>query len=118
MKILQLLCSRRYCPSNIPQLNCNPSCLQDNSSAWTTQKTQPLYCSRSVYRAHIENTVLVLSYACMLRTLLNNGRCLQSHCLATDLYATVCSIYYGTEGMSQSVYDADRYVIIITFSTL
>jgi hypothetical protein len=44
---------------------CRRSCLQDNSSARTTQKTQPLYCCRGVFTAplhsngrgadHIEN---------------------------------------------------------------
>jgi hypothetical protein len=36
----------------------------------------------------MENTVKSLS-ACMLRALPSNGRCLQRHCLATGLYATV-----------------------------
>jgi hypothetical protein len=40
MKILQLLCSHRYYPENIPQLNCSTNCLQGNSSERTTQKTQ------------------------------------------------------------------------------
>jgi hypothetical protein len=38
---------------------------------------------------HIENTVLILSPACMLRALPNNGRCLKSRCFATGLYATI-----------------------------
>jgi hypothetical protein len=38
-----------------------------------------------------EKAVLLLLSACMLRTLRNNSRCLQSHCLATDLYATIFS---------------------------
>jgi hypothetical protein len=36
-----------------------------------------------------EITVLLLLRVCMLRALLSNGRCLQSHCLATGLYATI-----------------------------
>jgi hypothetical protein len=58
------------------------SCLKDKSSARTTQKTQ-LYCCRGVFTAplhskvrgadHIENTVLLLSRACMLRALPNNA---------------------------------------------
>jgi hypothetical protein len=77
-------------------------CLQGNSSARTMQKTQPLYCFRGVFAAslysngrgadHIENTVLLLSRACMLRALPSNGRCLLSDCLATGLYVTILSI--------------------------
>jgi hypothetical protein len=106
MEVLQLLRARRYCPANIPQLNCKSkwvlcemSCLQSISSAWTSQKTQPPYCCGGMFTAplhingrgadHIENTVLLLSCARKLRALPSNGRCLQSHCLATGLYATV-----------------------------
>jgi hypothetical protein len=39
-------------------------------------------------------TILLLR-ACMLWTLPSNGRCLQSHCLATDLYATVYNTRYN-----------------------
>jgi hypothetical protein len=95
MKILQLLCSRRYCPENIPQMNCRANSIQDNSSSRITQKSQPLYCCRGVFIAplhsngrgadHTENTVLLFSRACMLRALLNNGRCLPIHCLATEI---------------------------------
>jgi hypothetical protein len=73
MEILQLPWSRHcplvHTPHLNPRLNCSTNCLQDNSSAWTTQKTQPLYCCRDVSRAplhsngrgpdHIENTVLL-----------------------------------------------------------
>jgi hypothetical protein len=51
-----------------------PNCLQDNSSARTTQETQPLYCCRGVFTVplhsngrgadHIENTVLLLLRDC------------------------------------------------------
>jgi hypothetical protein len=37
----------------------------------------------------IGNTVPVLLAACVLRALSNRGRCLQIHCLATDLYAAL-----------------------------
>jgi hypothetical protein len=73
--------------------------LQDNSSAGATQKTQPLYCRRSLFTAplnsngrcsdHIENSVLLLLHVRMLRALSSNGRSLQSHCLAMGLYATI-----------------------------
>jgi hypothetical protein len=33
------------------QLHWSDNCLQDNSSAWTTQKTQPLLLTRCLYRA-------------------------------------------------------------------
>jgi hypothetical protein len=33
MEILQLLCSRRYCPANIPQLNCQLNCSAISSQA-------------------------------------------------------------------------------------
>jgi hypothetical protein len=63
---------------NIPhldsQLNCSANCLQDNSSAWTVQKTQPLCCYTGVFTTplhsnchgtdHTENTVLLLLCAC------------------------------------------------------
>jgi hypothetical protein len=39
--------------------------------------------------ADVENTAPVLLAACVLRALSSNGRCLQIHCLATGLYATV-----------------------------
>jgi hypothetical protein len=62
------------------------------------QKTQSLYRCGDVFTAplhgidrgsdKIENTVLLLSRACMLRALPCNGRCLPSHCLAAGLYAT------------------------------
>jgi hypothetical protein len=55
------------------QLNCSTNCLQNNSSAWTMQKTQPLYCCRGVLTTplhssgcgmnHMENTVLLLLQA-------------------------------------------------------
>jgi hypothetical protein len=71
--------------------NClgRPSCLQDTSSSRITQKTQPLYFYRGGRGAdHIQNTVLLLR-ACILQTLPSNICCLQSHCLAVGLYATV-----------------------------
>jgi hypothetical protein len=43
----------------------------------------------------IENSVLLLLRAWMLRTLPSNGRCLQSHCLATGLYATIMWIRFS-----------------------
>jgi hypothetical protein len=68
-------------------------------SARTTQKTQPLYCSRGVFTSSlysngrgadsIENAVILLLRTCVLRTLSSNGRCLQIHCIATGLYATI-----------------------------
>jgi hypothetical protein len=98
MEILQLPWSR-CCPLlNTPQLNSqlnySASCLQDNSSARTMQKTQPLYCCRGVFTKllnnigrgadHIEITFLLLR-AYILLALPSNARCLQSHCLATVL---------------------------------
>jgi hypothetical protein len=75
------------------------SCFQDNSSARTMQKTQLLYCCRGMFTTllhsnscgadHIENTVLLLLHACMLQALPSNSHYLQSHCLATGLYATI-----------------------------
>jgi hypothetical protein len=99
MEILQLRWSRRCPLANTPHLNsqlhCGASCIQDNSSARTTQKAQLLYCCGGVFTApihsndreaeHKENTVLPL-----LRALPSNSCCLQSHCLATGLYATIC----------------------------
>jgi hypothetical protein len=81
------------------RLHYSANCLQDNSSAWTTQKTRLLSCCRGVFTAplhsngrgvdHIENTVLILLRACTLWALPSKGRCLKSHCLATGLSATV-----------------------------
>jgi hypothetical protein len=81
------------CLHNFVTCLCCPSCLQDNSSARTTQKAQPFYCCRGIFTAPlynngrgvdlIENTTLLLLPECMLRTIPSNGRCLQSHCLAT-----------------------------------
>jgi hypothetical protein len=103
VETLQLPWSHRFPLVNSPhlnsQLNCSASSLQDNSSARTTQKTQLLYCCRGMFTApfysndrgadHIENGVLLLLRACMLRPLPSNVRCLQSHFLATGLYATL-----------------------------
>jgi hypothetical protein len=65
------------------------------------QKTLSLHCCRGVITtplhsnvrgaAHIENTVLLVLYAFMLRALPSNDGYLQRHCLATGLYATVLS---------------------------
>jgi hypothetical protein len=64
----------------LPQLT---QVLQDNSLAWTSQKTQPLYCWGGVFTAllhssgrgsdYIENTVLLLLRACILRALPSNA---------------------------------------------
>jgi hypothetical protein len=103
MEILQLPWSCRCPLVNTPhlnsQVNCSVSCLQDNSSVRTTQKTQPLCCCRGVFTAplhsnyrgadYIENTVLLLLRTCMLRALRINDRCLPSQWFAAGLYATV-----------------------------
>jgi hypothetical protein len=70
----------------------HPDCLQDNISAGTAQKTQPLYWCRGVLPRRCivaENAVFLLFRACMLRALPSNGHCFQSHRIATGLYATV-----------------------------
>jgi hypothetical protein len=73
-----------------------PVCLQDNSSAWTMQKTQPLLLRRHVHCAlhgnghgvaHIERRSSIV--ACVLQTLSDSDYCLLSHCLATGLYVTL-----------------------------
>jgi hypothetical protein len=113
-------------------LNCTASFLQDNSSAWTTQETQLLYCCRGVFAAplrsnfrgadYIESIVLLLLLACMLRALPSNGRCLQSHYLAKGLYATiwweVITIYMGWVCIVFSVSCTEYYKFskIMTFS--
>jgi hypothetical protein len=43
-------------------------------------------------RNGLHNPVVLLLRACTLRTLPNNGQCLQSHCLPTNLYVTVLAI--------------------------
>jgi hypothetical protein len=43
----------------------------------------------------LHNPVVLLLRACMLRALPNNGRCLQSYWLVTDLYITVLIIHPG-----------------------
>jgi hypothetical protein len=78
------------------------SCLQNNSSARTTQKTHSLSCCRGLFTAplhnngrgtdHIENELLILLRTCMYRALPSNGRCLHSNCLITGLYATIIII--------------------------
>jgi hypothetical protein len=102
VEILQLPWSRRCplvnTPHLSPQLNCSANCFQDNSSARSAQKTQPLYCCSGLFTVplhsnghgadHIQDIVLLLC-ACMLRALPINGRCLQSHCLAMGLHTTV-----------------------------
>jgi hypothetical protein len=97
MEILQFPCSRHRLLVNTTQpnaqLNCSTNCLQDNSLAWTKQKTQPLYCCIGMFTALLhsndrsidsrENTILLL-----LQALPSIGCCLQSHSLATVLHAT------------------------------
>jgi sulfatase maturation enzyme AslB (radical SAM superfamily) len=66
----------RYRPANNSRLNCSASFLQNNSSAWTTKKTQPRHCCRRMSAAplrsngcgkdHIENTGLLLHACCGL----------------------------------------------------
>jgi hypothetical protein len=51
---------------------CLPNRCSETAAAWTT-----------------ESTVFSLFLACMLWALPSNGRCLQSHRLATGLYATI-----------------------------
>jgi hypothetical protein len=46
-----------------------------------------------LHRNGLHNFVLLLLRASMLRAFPSNGRCLQSHCLATGLYATLQSIF-------------------------
>jgi hypothetical protein len=48
--------------------------------------------------AYIENTVPVLLAACVLRALSSNRRCLQIHCLATRIHATVCLAAWSSWG--------------------
>jgi hypothetical protein len=43
--------------------------------------------------ADIENTVLVLLAACVLRALSSNGQCLQIYCLSTGLFARIYTFY-------------------------
>jgi hypothetical protein len=50
----------------------------------------PSRCLETAATRTTENTVLQL-----LRALPNNGRCLQSHCLATGLYTSVCFLCDG-----------------------
>jgi hypothetical protein len=58
------------CRTQLNSLSSKP--LGYNISSWTTQKT-----------------LLLLLRACMLQALRSNGRCLQSHRLATGLYDTI-----------------------------
>jgi hypothetical protein len=63
------------------------------------QKTKPLYFCRGVFTAplhnkgrgadQIENVVLILLRACMLRALPSKDRCLQSILLTTGLYVRI-----------------------------
>jgi hypothetical protein len=57
---------------------------------WRGVFTAPLH-SNFYGKDHRENTVLLLLLPYMLRALPSNGSCLQSHCLATGLYATILS---------------------------
>jgi hypothetical protein len=73
-----------------------------NTSARTTQKTPFFFCC---FRVRCRGNVFTEPsprnsrgadhrkprsiVACMLRALSSNGRCLQSHCLATGLYGTI-----------------------------
>jgi hypothetical protein len=63
MTILQLLCSRRYCPANVPQLNCQlnysaiSSPLQNSTLDWLTAPTVFVIISRTDHKG---NTILQL----------------------------------------------------------
>jgi hypothetical protein len=55
------------------------------------------YCCRRVFtdpllRNGLHNIIVLLLCACMLRELPSNGRCLQSHRLAADLYAIILKV--------------------------
>jgi hypothetical protein len=50
----------------------------------------PRSCIATVAKCTTENTVFLLLCAYMLQALTSNGRSLQSHCLTTGLYATIC----------------------------
>jgi hypothetical protein len=99
-------------PTTRHRLNSSANCLQDNSSARTTQKTQPLYCCRDMFTAslnsnsrgvdHIENTVLLL-----LRALPSNDLCLQGQYLAMGLYA---QFYIGNYAMHTNFQDISQSV--------
>jgi hypothetical protein len=125
MEILQLPWSRRCLLVNTPrlnfQVNCNVSYLQDNSSARITQKTQPLYCCRRVFTVpfhkncrgadDIENIDLSV--------VPRNGRCLQSHWVATGLYATLWIMLRPLkEGLTHNVLVTYKVWIMQLFSLM
>jgi hypothetical protein len=108
--VLSFLYAAGPCQHSLSELNCTANCLQDNSSKWTTQKTQPLYC-RGMFTTplhsncrgadHIENAFLLLFCACMFLSFPSNGRRLPSHCLATGLYAIIPShLHLGLQRIS------------------
>jgi hypothetical protein len=76
------------------------------SSARTTSKTPMFYCFAHVhFRGNVftdplvrngwHNPIVLLSRACMLWALSNNGCCLQSHHLARGLYVTISVCLYS-----------------------
>jgi hypothetical protein len=75
MEILQLPLPMVNAPQLNPQLHCSVNCLQDNSLAWTTQKTQPLLLMRHG------------SYPIVARIFVAAEVCFLSHCLAINVYS-------------------------------
>jgi hypothetical protein len=67
-----------------PQLHFNANCLQDNSSAWTTQETQTLFCWEGVYTEPFHSNG---SYSIVACVFVAAGMCLPSRCLAINIYS-------------------------------
>jgi hypothetical protein len=86
--------------------NSNSTCSADCLGAGNVENTASVLLRR-VYRGHVFteqllrngflNPVVLLLRVCMLRALHSNGRCLQSHGLATGMYTTILITLRGTK---------------------
>jgi hypothetical protein len=112
MDILQLLCSRHYCPANIPQLDCSsvsshPPLVQLNSQLTLCQLTTELVAPvvfkvtprQGPYRKHRSSIVACMFFAtgtflpnCSLLTGCITPlfiRLSRNNCIATAVHATI-----------------------------
>jgi hypothetical protein len=100
MTLMYIQYIQGFCQSRLSTADYAVSFLQDNSSARAISKTPFFYCCARVrfrgnvfteplLRNGLHNPVVIFLRTCMSRASPSNGRCLQSHRLATGLYSTV-----------------------------
>jgi hypothetical protein len=84
MKILHFLCSRHYCPANIPQLNSSATPQPPLQSSTELPTFNWAVCPRSLIYNHCALAALKTSLYCCVR--FSAATRLPSRCLETDVY--------------------------------